>query len=766
MFRALSAWLTAFSIVAVSLSPTWIHANSISKIERQIVEKAKFEIYKDMAFVIVSKGDLEHLDDELTDHFDKMQEMVKTSSDVIIARYGGRVTARIMDQLGRQKEAVNFLEEIFPSTYENCSSFKDCNDLIADLSDLVDIAPELIVKGITENLEKSIEDVTYQLTKDDVDSYDNSFIQRILLYRLNSLKVISEFYEETQLHTEFRKGAMPRLFNKRKDYFNAQLDLLLSEYESLSQKDDLSELIKLDLLDFENVLFTAESTLNESINDFILTLSQTQLSNSSLKLYIDRMNTPKTGEFLDSIMLRIENGKETVEAAILMGIRFADIESYLPYRREWQLFVEKLSKRKDNGLGEVASKFSDSLKALVDLRENQLKDFLNEQGYDDNPVSPYRYTESIAERLIEKERYLSENFGRFESLYLLAKNITNTQNTLGLAGGAYTESSQKDLPDDRMEYLKSKLNIAHDRALVSWLVPACYARFTKGMRNYVQPARAYSVNAYTGQSVNLNHSGQNDLRNLDIFFADRKNYKLKDACNSTIEDAKSFGVFYDVNKFVFKKRIRKLWAPVVIESLIMVAMIPITVFSGGVAGVAARPVAIGGARLFTGMAIKAGIKRMTSKKILYKISSKIVGAVAGAVAFTAVQRSLLAVVTLGKIPLYEFKKTLIQNYGKDLLYGSAIFFFLPYTAAYAQSLSVRMGTNSFYTSRPMAMDLMKIGVAGGMDTVIFTSVTYIERTIDKYLYDSEDPVIRGWLDLSENIGHSATIALAFRLRRH
>jgi hypothetical protein len=43
-------------------------------------------------------------------------------------------------------------------------------------------------------------------------------------------------------------------------------------------------------------------------------------------------------------------------------------------------------------------------------------------------------------------------------------------------------------------------------------------------------------------------------------------------------------------------------------------------------------------------------------------------------------------------------------------------------------------------------------------------VPYIERVINKLVYNSDDPVIKGWKDFGEHLGMSAAISLAFRVK--
>ena len=146
------------------------------------------------------------------------------------------------------------------------------------------------------------------------------------------------------------------------------------------------------------------------------------------------------------------------------------------------------------------------------------------------------------------------------------------------------------------------------------------------------------------------------------------------------------------------------------------------------------------------------------------MSPKIISSIAGAFIFTAVLRVVTSAITLNKIPIYESSKSLWGNYGEELMYGSAIFFFLPYTAAYAHKLTLRYVNPNGVALNSLKQQAGAIGIQAGMDTVVFTSFTYVERLVSNTLHEKDDEIFRGWGDLFENVGHSAMIALAFRVK--
>jgi hypothetical protein len=136
---------------------------------------------------------------------------------------------------------------------------------------------------------------------------------------------------------------------------------------------------------------------------------------------------------------------------------------------------------------------------------------------------------------------------------------------------------------------------------------------------------------------------------------------------------------------------------------------------------------------------------------------QLASAAAGSVAFTASQRALLAALTANRIPIYDSSKSLLENYSHELVFGSATFFFLPYTSSLADAMLRRAGQAG-------ATRVAHLGAHAAHDVVVFTSVPYIERAILKTAGESHDPIWKGWKDLGTSSAHSLAMGLAFRVR--
>jgi hypothetical protein len=250
-------------------------------------------------------------------------------------------------------------------------------------------------------------------------------------------------------------------------------------------------------------------------------------------------------------------------------------------------------------------------------------------------------------------------------------------------------------------------------------------------------------------------------RTLKLDFAAGNTYTLQTACRPEL--VSSVRQIYDFSsRHVLTKVTDRIWQPFWTEAFITAAMIPLTVVSGGVAGMASKPVQVALVRLGTRIATQQALNAAARIALIHVIP-RVAAALTGAIVFSAIHRTSLAAISLGRVPIYDFKKTLWQNYGKDLIFGTAIFMFLPVSAAVAHRLSANL-IRAGGLSHASLQRLATLGIEASADTVVFTSAPYVERTLAKLLGRSTDPIVRGWRDFTQNVEHSAMISLAFRVR--
>lgn len=726
-----------------------------AKADAVIRSIARFKIYSDSTLALPSSTQLppQQLLSALNARFVAMRQMVLAERDVRTARYGASVTLRTLKQLGRGDLVAQWAPTFLAKKYVTCDNFTHCSTLIEDFSSLADLAPQAVREATGQKLGDRIANLTYQLSRKNAEPYNNSLTQRVLQYRLESLRILCDFYALTGNGSEAVIGRTPRLSARSLAATQDRLTQLQSDYQSLlpprkasTETADqyehrteqayylISQGIANDFRDFQKVRKSDQSILLALGADVVTALSQTRLGNDSLELYLGRLNHADLGPWLASIQTRINQGDLDPAIALMMGFRFSEAESYLPFRRDWLQTMHFSATKVGSATTDWKSLLS-SVSILVDLRERQMRKYVVAQGLLVNGVDmrSSSASKSFGMRLLHDEKAIASAFPSFESLHYQSSFLTDAQNKLTQAAMDFRDAPA-DVAEGAREDLQQSLEASHDTAVEKWINLACYADWSA--------PRA-----------------QRDYQDLKIFFSDGGTYRVADACGRI----KVEGPEGQTIQYMESQRLGKVWKPFKIQLAIAIATIPITLASAGLSAAAAAPVEAAAVDIGVGLATKYAVSRI-SALILTRMLPKVASAMVGSVVFTATQKTLLYAATLGQVPIYDRHLSFTQNYGKDLIFGSALFFFLPYSEGLSQPLLTKIAQSPYLANRPFLKDLSRLGIASGKDLVVFTSLPYIQRIIEVLVLHSKDPVIRGWGDFRSNVASSAATALAFHVR--
>lgn len=754
-FRVLYLFILTIHF-SLSLSFASEHENVDSYTQFDLLEELAYGIPK-----IVSEKDEESflsMEAKLKLHFDSMKELIEKQEDPTIARYGVIRTFRAMSKLGFSKKLTPLAPEYFDKYFSTCSYFIDCFLLVQDYSELVEIAPHTILKKIPE-LETIIENL---------DCEDSTKIKKLLLYYLRSSEVWALFYDLSGLHKESRKGKSPTLRNRLKlvRLWNDANDL----YHSIYNDDSFMSNVKIAVDEMSGGMALSaedEEFLFSFAQEMFSVAEQAKLGLKVLEYYDERILAGSYENWKRILHRKNRRGELDKEVLFNTLAKFVDYESYLPSRDMWVSRIVKLAK--ELGRKEFAP-VSEAAITLLNLRNSQIRKYLESQKMFENQNKVEKYIGNI---LINNEVELANKFSHFHSLFYQISRMTSYQNELATRVASYEvvkknnrakgikpdyENPNPSLFSEQGQL--SLLEYAYKNVTSSWVTTACYAYYLNDTKQFRKSTyNPYNFGATTYQKKRYKVEIPGVVESYDLSSICHKKHK-----NETIAAlANKKGPFLDI-KYKVSKRIRwKKAMPHLVGYGFEVLNIAVIVFSGGAASAVSTPVKAVVKRYAVKKLAKTMMKTMT-KKILAGSLATAASIITGATVFTVTQRALLSAITFNKIPIYEKDKSFYENYGKDLLVGGAIFFFLPYTHmignALAKQVTIR---SSLLKSSPRLSKIFGQGVGISVDTSFFTVLPYVERSI-AHLKGSKEPIYDGAENLSENFLHSLAISVAFRLR--
>lgn len=585
---------------------------------------------------------------------------------------------------------------IASKTNINCSTFKECHSRIIYLSQLASFKLPLALR-LAQDLRPQIKGLTFKVTLGD---YQASLKENIYLFKLDTLINHFEILTSSKFN-QIKAGELPLLLPS---YPNEEKFLALSyRYQSLSTALKRQE--PSPLLDYGVI---------EDTKALAFELHQGQLLNEVSFLYGSYLTSADFSSFEKTFTDFVDSMKISSFSLYLYAAKFLKMEAFSINRHKWVNLLTKNLSRLPGDQQEQAQVIIKSYHLVQEEIEQIVQSFLGISGLD-------QYPESNPSHFYKKEQEIAKTFPLFRSLpYQVLKLVKKSNLFSSSLVGTKDKFSQTSIDH-------------HDDLIQGTLTLYCYAEHFKK----------------NGKKVDI-----------EISFSLAGSYKST-PCDSSYYPRREKGVSLSLEQrviqSVYQKRINLITGPVKREVALQTALIPLTVLSGGLAGVVAK----GGTRLASFGLSKISL-RYAQGKIAEFFLIRTTSAVAGALSFTIMQKVGLHLLTMGHIPFYDSNKTLWKNYGKELLFGSAIFFVLPFTSTLAINHSRKLIEN--YSIQSLHRQaLIKLATQAGTDTMLFTSLPYIERSIHNMLTQTNDPIFISWKDAKENFLHSAMIALAFRV---
>ncbi len=726
------ALITLFSVLtANAAAPLQSIESALESTQLDPVVEAGMLQYKAVQLV-TSTAAIEDFEKNIGIIFDRMSELSLSARDPLVARKAAKIAVKSMKLLGFEGRASQIVKDFLRYQTPVCTQLYDCLSLLGDFSELLPHAPREVIKYL------------YQAVSTSSEKSHGSWgpvSQRIIDFRMEALEYYADFYEATQISAEYKKGV--------------HLQLLPTELDRLRKRGERAHRLMSDLSQ-QQVALAKELGKGDGVQEvaaaIIDGLYPTGIGVTALDLYLNRVNQVDITAFIQDVTAKALQNDETLTAALVMGVIFSGAESYLPWRKDWAHMVETLSLRAKNLIGESAKDLSESVSEQVRIREATLQEFLKAQDFDKNRAD-YGYRETIAQRLTAGEKHLAVTYFGFHSLYHQSRILDSSQAVLAKAAEAHQENIKKDPSHSAHERFEDSLRGNYSLAAADWMSLACYGVFSPGLDRIV------------------NRSATSELTVPYTFFAkapflEENKFNVGYLCRkelATDPEVLKNGIQGPVFDYLRKKMVGDIYFPFIVEQSIHLVSLPIMYASAGTSNAVTRVAAPVVTRAIVGAALRVAVNKMAVRS-LYRISMRLSTAIIGSAIFTATQRTLTSAVTFGRIPLYDEKKSFFGNYGNELVHGSLVFLFLPYSGQWVGKAYRKVSANPHFMKLSMQQQIaIKAGMSLGANTTIFTAMPYIQRATDRVIHGKKEEILRGPVDFAQNVGRAMTAAMVFSL---
>ena len=727
-----------------------------SNISRQTQALLEIEALKNHLYQLGDFADPEELMGILQSNLSKLRSLSESNESTLVKRealksyYSVKLNLKLIEKSDKSKFETDLM-----NFYSRCESTMECSKTISDLSEITLVWPSVLARHIYAHLLPEVRKIS-------------GLPGKILDFQAQSLYLNVKYYEALVRYNQSlplpQEGIIPRLKKGYKKILVYSLDDLENyfwEILNISHHNFLSE----SELEFATVnqagilldtlvahIDSNRPEVKDIMIQFVRSFLSTNEANQQLRHYIDRrVDHVEVRPYLEWLSREAKKSPLFMSAARNNIARFMLTEVKLASRHEWIKHSRPLFVEND------PFQLMDIQTKLVQQEDENIKAWLGQFGFSE-ARSLATYKETIDDKLLNYEFDLAKKFSSFHSLNFQINLIKQKMQKLSEAAlnlkrsQEVVSSNHTNEEDENINELKSRT----DFALADILRLACYS----GQYPGTGKKRPYRPNAY--EVITRTHNPL--MGSIKIPFIPLGSFQLDTVCGGRKVDwsqVKGTSNPY-VNKYILNRRFMAHMTPVLIEGALTAITIPLTLASAG----AAAPVARGA----TSLALKYGSQLairysagLISKLVLTQLIPRVASAIAGSIVFSIVNRVGLWTVTLGQVKLYDSKKTLWQNYGQELLFGSMIFFFLPISSALSQNAARRIINPTFFKKHPRIAEFLGLGIGAGADTVIFTSLPYIERIATNLVSGKSEPIFRGSQDFFNNLSHSAMIALAFKI---
>lgn len=596
-------------------------------IQDSLSEFAEIAITKDYALRNIQTSESpDKVIDQVISRITQLRKIADSTSSPRIAWLAALSIAQVMkfyEIENYDSESGTLLEKYF----NGCESFSHCTIYLRTLSEFEKYNPLGALKKL-ESLEWKSSD---------------SFQQTLIDFHITSIKASLLLHAHTQLHMISNRGKVPSASPEKIRDVESVIDQANLKFKRLmSFKNDHSKLSSVfsEILSGYNTLMLRDlnsfEVLNEISNSMFENFELTNLGTKTLRLYLQRLNKRNASGFINSARALVLQSHKNNSVVFYMAARFADVESYLPYRHEWQKLIENTQLSLNSQETKI---IADATETLMKVRQDLINSMASVQGF-----AAHNPSQELLSTLIGSEKELTQRYPIFHSLYYQLQKLQKEQNALAVSAALWTSEKSKRIKDAYQHQIgQNKYS-----ALEQWLTIACYGKF-------------------------VNPNAVNNSKFSVAFVPEVKNIDLNEACPTHSPRGPETQTI-EYSKY---KHVKAIWAPVLFEAYVSLALIPVTVFSVGVGSVAQKAVISAVARKAAEMALRASLGKISTFFIARAIPN-IAGAMSGTLVGNAVTRTTLSLSTLGKVPVFDTSLSISQNYGRDLVIGMGNFFVRPY----------------------------------------------------------------------------------------
>ncbi len=680
---------------------------------------------------------------------EKMHSLALEESDPVLSMTIARTTMKTLQAMGRDDDAEKFSSNFFERKDLSCTDLPECLAIAFELGDFVQVLPDKISE-ISDRIFSGLRE--YEISS------------KLIVYKQSALKAFANFYSKTKMRDRKDQGLPPRLIASQISKMKADIEQIDSAYLQLSCRDCIAQTRRALTSELKRQKAAhgqqsaGEPDLDQLATELVNGATATHLGLLALKAYLNRCDQTDIGAFIQEHISLAMYDEEALSVSLIMGTTFADVESYLPWRRDWLNMVNVLALKASQSLGLPVSDLSSSIETLVNLRETTLREALVQQGFDKNRVSPFS-GETLDQRLLSGEKYLARTSKSFHSLFFQIHLLQKSQDMLAELAIGFREKQNKAASpqeDENSALEQDSIRGNYFLTAADWLTLACYAKSVPGL-SLLQKGMKANIGYSIFAQVPFLIEGEFNL----TFACPSFEARLDDSeiSRETIQAGPSA----EVATYLRQKMEHQTFIPFYVEQGLQLASMPLMWASGGLSMAGAKVATPAVTRLLMSAVFKATLHRMALRGF-YRTARKATAAVSGNVAFAMSMRTGLYALTLGQAPLYEPKKTLFENYSKELLLGSAIFFFMPALHSASYSIIHRaVGSMPALNLSPVSRLLLHTGTPFATDVALFTSLPFAERAIQRIAGDQNEPILRGWTDFGTHLGHSVAMTLMFRM---
>ncbi|PWU13297.1 MAG: hypothetical protein C5B49_14905 [Bdellovibrio sp.] len=697
---------------------------------------------------------LEMIDNELNGMFEKaLQEDNST-----IGRFGFATAVNSLHQLGRDAEveiqqnpaALRAYQRLFLT----CQNLSDCLNLLEQDSSMVSPLPN--------TLGRQLKKLSSQLPTEPWCQKGSGCL--LLTAKILSLQLLARIDAAAISNKQEFRSVTPRLQNSDKLEAKALVDRLSSVGQSLHELG--SDKLFAELSNqFQSEGMEPATAQLEAIKT-VSSLESNDRFTEALKLYLERLQTPDLTAWFQQLFKRAESGDLDKKIVATMFAIFSGKEIYTPQAKIW---MEQF-KRTMGWSAEVPteppraaklvrpptwdSQIRDLIPALSELQktnEMDLTNSLKHYGFFNGHQTDRG--DSLGEILLTNEVAILQRYPSFKSiafrlsrLKLSVSRMADSSIKLQQAVSSKANKTLGGFATPAFQQATNEMKSAHDAAIADWLELACYAFDFNQANSHLAISTRLKI-PFSDQSIDLEAACQHG-KTPETEYPRRA-----------------------VQEYVTGLRAWEDGRPARTEWILNVVSVPIAVVSAIASGGIAAGAGVVAKRLVFRLIVRHFEKQYLLKKSLAFAAYRVGMTVAGAFTFTVVSRTLMVASTGGlhaaglldsHMTCYDPKLSFWQNYGKDLVFGSVIFFFLPYSSVAAEGLYKQLSTRGWLGSSPHSLAAGKLAIGLTEGTALFTALPYFTRTVEKLIGDSPDPIWRGSHDFTLNLTNSIAVTLAFK----